>query len=141
MFSLAASMLWGLVYVLDERVYKYISVTTSLTILSAFSFIVMISIALYKKTFLPDVRTIIESKNIFFIVLLLAIVFASAELCIGLSISNKNATLAGLIEISYPIFIALFAYFLFKENSINLATIAGASLIFSGIFIIYHFNH
>ncbi len=63
-----------------------------------------------------------------------------AELFIAFSITNKNATLSGLIEISYPIFIAIFSYLLFRENQINTATIAGGILIFLGIFIIFTFN-
>ena len=66
--------------------------------------------------------------------------FLPADLMIALSISTKNATLAGLVEISYPLFIALFAYFLFKETQINAAIIIGGLLIFSGIFVIYYFN-
>lgn len=45
-----------------------------------------------------------------------------AELLIGFSIVAKNATLSGLIEISYPIFIALFSYILFR-HTLNMATI------------------
>jgi drug/metabolite transporter (DMT)-like permease len=62
-----------------------------------------------------------------------------AELCIGFSIISKNATLAGLIEISYPIFIALFSYLLFK-NKITIPTVIGGIIVFFGIFIIYYFN-
>ena len=51
-----------------------------------------------------------------------------AEVFIGFSIVAKNATLAGLVEISYPIFIALFSYLLFKQQ-ITLATAIGATII------------
>lgn len=63
-----------------------------------------------------------------------------ADVFIGLSIHAKNATLAGLIEISYPIFIVIFAYFLFKEHQLNTATVFGGLLVFVGVFIIYFFN-
>jgi drug/metabolite transporter (DMT)-like permease len=64
----------------------------------------------------------------------------AAELCIGLSIANKNATLAGLIEITYPIFIALIGFALIRENNLNVPTALAAVLIFSGVGLIYFFN-
>ncbi len=63
-----------------------------------------------------------------------------AELFIGFSIVSKNASLAGLIEISYPIFTALFAYVLFKESQLDTATMIGGVLIFSGVVTIYLFS-
>ena len=60
-----------------------------------------------------------------------------AEFGIGYSIQGKNATLAGLIEISYPLFIALFAYFLFGEMQIGVASALGGVLIFAGVALIY----
>jgi drug/metabolite transporter (DMT)-like permease len=63
-----------------------------------------------------------------------------AELFIGFSITAKNATLAGLIEISYPIFIALFSFILFR-SVVNLPTMLGGMIIFVGVFVIYYFNN
>jgi len=62
-----------------------------------------------------------------------------AEIFIGFSITAKSATLAGLVEISYPIFIALFSYLLFKSR-VSVSTLIGGGIIFCGIFVIYYFN-
>jgi drug/metabolite transporter (DMT)-like permease len=62
-----------------------------------------------------------------------------AEFGIGYSIQGKNATLAGLIEITYPLFIALFAYFAFGEAQLSLASALGGTLIFAGVATIYFF--
>lgn len=67
------------------------------------------------------------------------VVMLIAELFIGFSITAKSATLAGLIEISYPIFIALFSYLLFKSQ-VSTSTIIGGIIVFAGIFVIYYFN-
>lgn len=139
-FALSASMLWGVTYVLVEQIYKKISVITSLSIATLFSGIIMLIVA-YAAGFLKkDISAILTSKSLLVLVISEAICLMVAELFIGLSITGKNATLAGLIEISYPLFIALFAYILFRENQINLATIIGGIVIFSGVFIIYYFN-
>jgi uncharacterized membrane protein len=63
-----------------------------------------------------------------------------AEFFIAYSIIGKNATISGLIEISYPLFIALFSFLIFREYSINTQTIIGGLLIFCGVIVIYYFN-
>ena len=139
-YALSASMLWGLTYVLSEQIYKKISVLTSLAITNIVAFIIILLFALQKGVFKKDIDSIMSSPTLMYLVIAETIVFLLAELCIALSISNKNATLAGLIEISYPLFIALFAYLIFKEDSISISTFVGAELIFAGVLIIYVFN-
>lgn len=139
-FALAASVLWGITYVLNEQIYKYISISMSLLITSIVSTIIFFALALTQKTFGTDVQMIMESRPLQKLLVADIIVFVMAEFAIAFSITHKNATIAGLIEISYPVFIALFGYILFRQNTIGEGTIAGALLIFSGIFIVYHFN-
>ena len=139
-YALGASVLWGLTYVLNEQVYKKISIVTSIAITCGATLLVTIAIA-YEKGFLKkDFTAISNSPQLLRLVIGQTIIFVLAEFFIALSISEKNATLAGMIEISYPVFIAFFAYLLYRENSITVSTFIGSVLIFSGIFIIYHFN-
>lgn len=49
-----------------------------------------------------------------------------------LAISNKTPTLASLIEITYPIFVALFSYLIFRQVQINLSIVLGGLLVISG---------
>ena len=60
-----------------------------------------------------------------------------ANLLITISIAHKNASLSSLIEITYPFFIIMFSWVLFREMHMNLATSLGAVLIFAGVAIIY----
>ena len=64
----------------------------------------------------------------------------SAGMLIFLSIQAKNATLSSLIEISYPLFTAFFAWALFRQATLNMATIIGAALIFIGVLIVARGN-
>lgn len=139
-FAVGASIFWGLSYILQEQVYKKISVYTSLAIISAIMLLLMIIGMTLSGRFKSDLIAIASSRQLLWLVMLGVITSIIAEIFIALSISTKNATLAGLIEISYPIFIALFAYVLFKENQLNLPTAIGGALIFSGVFLIYFFN-
>ena len=138
--ALGASLMWGLNYVIGEQIYKKISVVTSLAITTVITGIIMFIIA-YAGGFLQkDLGAISSSRRLLFLVVAETVILILAELFIGFSITAKSATLAGLIEISYPIFIAIFAYLLFKENQLNVPTAIGGAFIFIGVFIIYYFN-
>ena|SRR3990167_5810937 len=133
LLAIAASLFWGLTYVLCEQLYKSISVETVLAITSFFIFLFLTIIAWMQQSLGRDLQTIASSRNlqILFIANIAALMIA--ELCIAFSIQGKNATLAGIIETSYPIFIVLFAYFLFRENQLSIGTAMGGLLIISGV--------
>ena len=69
-----------------------------------------------------------------------AVAATSAGMLIFLSIQSKNATLSSLIEVTYPLFTAFFAWAFFRQATINLATILGAALIFIGVLIVARGN-
>lgn len=140
LFALGASLFWGMSYVLSEEIYKKISVFTALSIMSLAVFFLTLIIAHFTGNLKPDLAEIASSKRLMWYVLGGIAALLIAELFIGFSIVSKNATLAGLIEISYPIFIALFSYLFFKNN-VTVPTIVGGIVIFIGVFIIYYFNH
>lgn len=139
-FALGASFFWGLTYVFDERILKQISVPTSLAIASFAVFIVAGVIAFVSGSLTKDFIQIGSSRNLFVLILIGVSTLLIAELLIGFSISGENSVLAGLIEISYPIFIALFSYLLFHEEVLNLGIIVGGFLIFTGILVVYIFS-
>lgn len=139
-FALSASLFWGMSYVLSEEIYKKISVFTTLSIMSLAVFALTLAIAYFTGNLKPDLIEIASSKRLMLYVLGGIFALLIAELFIGFSIAAENATLAGLIEISYPIFIALFSYIMFK-NSVTIPTIIGGMMIFTGVFVIYYFNH
>jgi len=52
------------------------------------------------------------------------------------AMSAKNPTLASLIEISYPLFVVLFAWLFFREMELNTMTICGGLLVIAGVMVI-----
>lgn len=140
LYALGASVLWGLNYVLAEQLYKNISVITSISITTFFTFIITLLVALNRGVLFRDVTAILDSKRLIIILVAEIIVFIVADLLIAFSIIEKSATIAGLIEISYPLFIALFAYLIFRESELNMSISIGGLLIFVGVGIIYFFN-
>lgn len=58
-------------------------------------------------------------------------------LLIYMAIGEKNATIASLIEISYPLFVAFFAWLFFRETQFNLATALGGLMIMGGVVVVF----
>ena len=137
LYAVSASILWGLSYAIDGQIFKRISVATTLSFACLLTSIILFLISFLRGTLKNDIAVISSSKKISFLLISGTIAFVLAELLIGLSINSKSATMAGLIEISYPVFIAIFSYILFKENQINYSAIIGGLVIFTGIFIIF----
>jgi drug/metabolite transporter (DMT)-like permease len=125
---------------LTERVLENIQFTTLLTIELFFSFLVMFGLALTLKSLTTDLPVIFSSRQTAIFVILIVVAFNVANTCIVLSIESRNATLAGLIEISYPLFIGIFSWIFFRENNLNFGSAAGGVLVFVGVTLIYLFN-
>ena len=139
-FSILAAVVWGFDYLFAEKVLKNISVLSFMSLQLFFAFIISFLVLMLSGTFKKDLVAMGSSRQLAAYLVAGVIAFTAGNFLILTSINAKNATLAGMIEISYPLFIALFAYLLFKENQINLGTLVGALLIFSGVFVIYFFN-
>lgn len=135
--ALAAAVVWGLHYPLVDYALKRVSpvavlLLTAIPILLLLPFSQRMLAADYVKwQALPwDERLV---------VLALSATSLAGTLLLYLSISSKNATLASLIEISYPVFVAIFAYLLFRQADLTLSVFLGAALVFAGVaLIIWH---
>jgi drug/metabolite transporter (DMT)-like permease len=139
-YSIVAAVLWGLDYALAEKVLTKIRFSTLLSIEFFFGFLVMFGFSLLSGTFKTELASLVSSKQTIGFLLVMMVAFIVAHVLIVLSIEDKNATLAGLIEISYPLFIALFSWLLFRETNLNMGTAFGGILILFGASLVYFFN-
>ncbi len=73
-------------------------------------------------------------------ILALVLTSAAGAVLLFLSIAGKNATHAALIEISYPVFVVLFAWWLFGEYHLTPRVLLGAALVFAGVLLILWHN-
>lgn len=129
-----AAVLWGIHYPLLDHALKKVSLPTVL-LLTALP--VMFLVPLFHQAVSDDYRTLVEMpwrERLF--VLALAVTSLAATVLLFLSIGAKNATFASIIEISYPLFVALFAYLLFRDGDINSSVILGGALIMAGVTVI-----
>jgi len=138
--ALAASVLWGLVYALHEQVYKHISVLSSIVI-DGFVIFVLVGILAWKGGFLErDLAIVLSSEKVAWLLGAQILAALAATVLVAFSINYKNATVAGLVEMTYPLFIVLFTYLLFRESHLNMGTVIGGVLIFTGVVCVYFFN-
>lgn len=132
--ALAAAVVWGVHYPLLDHALKRVSLPTVL-LLTALP-IVLISVFFHRQI-AQDwsvVRTLSLAEQMTIAAIMLT--SSSASVLLFLSIGAKNATLASLIEITYPLFVALFAFLLFREVALSPPIIFGAALIFAGVGVI-----
>jgi drug/metabolite transporter (DMT)-like permease len=79
----------------------------------------------------------VGQKSTYIWTLIMAVTTILANFMIVMSISTKNATMASLVEISYPVFTVIFAWLILRELQMNMYGAAGGLLIFAGIALIY----
>lgn len=132
--ALAAALMWGLHYPLLDHALKRISIV-SVLLLTALPILVLALV--FHRQVAADIsiaRALPPGEQ--WTIIAIALTGSAASALLLMSISAKNATLASLIEITYPLFVPLFAYVLFRESALTGAILFGAALIFSGVSII-----
>jgi drug/metabolite transporter (DMT)-like permease len=83
-----------------------------------------------------------ESWSVIALVVLYLIFGTGAYLFNALAINQKNATLASLLEISYPLFIILFTAIFLHQMHLDLFGLVGALLILLGcILVVFSRSH
>ena len=132
--AIGAAVIWGVHYPLLDFALKRISVYGVL-VLS------VIPVLLFMPFFLRVLASDVDSFKLLTMkeqcsILLIAVTSTVGAVLLLLSIDSKNATLTSVIEISYPIFVVLFAYLFFRQVHINLSVMIGGLLILTGAAII-----
>lgn len=132
--ALGAAVIWGLHYPLLDNVLKKISLVSALLLTALPIFVVALFNLKQIASDISVVRELTLGTQLSIAAVMLTSLAGSTLLYI--SIGSKNATLASLMEITYPMFVALFAYLLFRSVVLNVSVVVGALLIFSGVAII-----
>lgn len=132
--ALAAAVVWGVHYPLVDNALRKLSLVTVL-VLTAVPLVLLAPF--FHKTLTADFEVL---KNLGWAgsapILALALTSLAGSVLLFMSIDSKNATLASVIEISYPLFVGLFAYLLFRHMHVNASVVLGGLLVFAGVVII-----
>jgi drug/metabolite transporter (DMT)-like permease len=132
--ALLASILWGLNYVLFEKVMNRVNIFTMMFFEYLICTIIVGILCLIFGNIKSDLQNIYDIKYTFIVNVF---VYLLASLMIASSIKHSNAVVAGLVEISYPLFIIFFSFLILKDVNIDMKTIIGGLLIFIGVLIVF----
>lgn len=139
-YSILASILWGLHFNLLVKVSnvlpKDIYAPLTLFFITANSMWILLPVA-HRQIF-ANIHTLWQagpSIRWSILILLVTTLTAATLLTSAMQLTN-NATLASLLDITYPVFVALIAWLLFKEGHFDWSLLVGGILIFSGSMLI-----
>jgi drug/metabolite transporter (DMT)-like permease len=140
-YAFSAAVIWGISYAASGRaIERGIPPVLFFTLYAAVATVMGLA-ALLATGRLGTLLRIAQIAGDDLIWLVIAVVTSGlGALLIYLAIGEKNATIASLIEISYPLFVAFFAWLFFREVQFNLLTILGGLLILTGVAIVYLAN-
>ena len=128
--AIAAAMVWGIHYPLIDHALKKLSLFSVLliTVLP-----LLILVPFFSNDIAQDLKTFNQLPGFDKLAIAsIAITSVLASVLLFMSINNKNATLASLIEITYPVFVVLFAFVIFRQIHLNASVITGGMLIMAG---------
>jgi drug/metabolite transporter (DMT)-like permease len=136
-YALLAALLWGVSYAAAGRVLgRGLSSVSFYACYLAFGAIAVggfFALSGRAARFAEDFRALGPD----WIWLVVAVMTApAAGLLIFTAIGEKNAPVASLIEISYPLAAAFFTWLFFRESHLNVQTAIGAALIYAGIIVV-----
>lgn len=140
-YALAASMLWGVSYAASGRVIERgLAPLSFFFTYAAFGTVVAAAALALSGKFVTLPGEVRGLGGDFFWFAVAVASSAAGTLLIYMAIGEKNATLASLIEISYPLFVAVFAWAFFRDVQINLGTILGGAMILGGVAVVFLSN-
>jgi drug/metabolite transporter (DMT)-like permease len=136
--ALTAAIFWGMDYaVIDHLMRRGISAYVLMATTSLINLLLFASVAFVKGDIGSAVEHIKAEPKLSFWMIGCVITYTVANTCIFWAIAGKNATIASLIEISYPFFVAIFAWLLFQQIQLTLSMVVGGVMVLGGIGIIY----
>jgi drug/metabolite transporter (DMT)-like permease len=136
--AIGAAIVWGIHYPLIDFAMKRLSIYSVLLISVLPVFFLM-------PMFLRDLARDVEvfrllPTNEQWLVAAIGLTSTLGAVLLYLSVNSKNATLASLIEITYPLFVVLFAYLFFRQVHVNTSVILGGLMILVGAGLIIYNN-
>jgi drug/metabolite transporter (DMT)-like permease len=134
-YAILAAILWGINYALAEKILHSISTATLLT-LEMLAGVLLFLVIAYFTTMKKDLNILMTDPRVLWLTIIDIAVVIFASFFIVSSIRFKNAAVAGIIELTYPLFTILFTWCLFHESHVNLPVIIGGGLIFIGVIVI-----
>ena len=136
--ALGAAVTWGIYYPLVDMALKRVSLYSVILLSMIPVFLVM---PLFIRTLDNDIqiwKTLPVNEQ--WVIACIGLIGVVGEVLVYLAISGKNATLASLIEMTYPLFVVIFAYVFYKQMHVTLSVFVGGLMILVGAGVIIYNN-
>ncbi|MBI1422114.1 MAG: EamA family transporter [Gammaproteobacteria bacterium] len=139
-YSIAAAIVWGVHFNLVAKIMKMLpkDLNTPITLFMITALPIFLVLPFnYHKVF-GNLMTLWQAKTeirISVIILIFTTIIAANLLYVAMQLS-PNPTIASLIDITYPLFIAIIAWLVYRENHIDWSVLLGGALILSGSMLI-----
>jgi len=130
-YALLSAACWGMQYVLLEILFRRGSFAATFTSLSLANgiLVAVIMFVIYPR---QDWSELKQSWSFMAMAVLYLFFGSGAYLFNAWAIRDKNATVASLLEISYPVFIILFTALFLRKLHLNTTGLVGAVLVLAG---------
>lgn len=136
--ALCASIFWGLAYTMcGKSIQSGISATFILAFVATITLPGYFLVLLKSNTFRPNLEIILNNKMLILLLLGQASAMMIGQYLIYAAISQKNVTYAAVLEISYPLFVCLFTWLLFRDLQLSWNIAIGGLLIFTGSALVF----
>jgi drug/metabolite transporter (DMT)-like permease len=136
MYAIGAAVTWGLIYTIDQKILSGISPVTLLFINSILTAIVMLPLVFFSQ---GSLKNILVSGRMNLALIIISVLLAIlANFLIFSGIKSIGASSASIIEVSYPFFVVLFTFIMFRSSP-NIYFFIGGMLILVGSVVIIKF--
>lgn len=139
-YAFAAAILWGMSYTIYSVLLKSLPPAGMMTLISVGACAVYVTVALVRGDLATTLNIVQQQPRLLILTAATITCVSSAMFLLFYAMKESNPTVAALVEISYPLFVAFFSWLFLKEGQMNLGTFAGALLILTGISCVFYFN-
>ncbi len=137
-FALSAAIFWGLAYTMSGRViHSGVSTPFILGFVAVATLPVYIAALIKTDSFRPSLEIVLNNKILILFLLVQSISLMMGQYLIYTAITQKNVTYAAVLEISYPLFVCLFTWVLFRDLQMSWNIAVGGLLIFAGSALVF----
>lgn len=129
-FALLASVTWGLAYTLDQKVLERLSPLTLISFSYLMCFLLTVPFLFFEDKSFSNLLSI-DRKTLFVFLISITLTFA-ANYFILVGIKDLDASTASVVEITYPIFVILFSFLIFRTIP-NYIFLVGTTIVILGV--------
>ena len=137
-FAILAALFRWFVYSIDQKILEKISPIHLMWYYAVFTSCILGFVFFFKGE--STLTPLQKNTNLFIPIMISFFLSLFATYCIYIAIQKLGAPRAVIFEISYPFFVILISYFLFKTGNINIYFIIGSLFLFAGSYIIIRYS-